>query len=212
MRDRIAGLLLFLPVPLVLWLFTKMPLGPIPSLGAGLLLVATHRLYARPFALSRARLRCLWCGGPAGNGPEIQIAEPIGLTWWRACREAHRSPLARTLAFAHRHGWLLRIGILGSLGAFLLASFLAASGVVRVPTLADARALLRLGVAVSVLPLGWGGPSARGSVEGPCAVPFPVHIQALVGTRAVVWLFRLVGIVWLVLGVSHVAARAGWRG
>lgn len=212
MRDRIVGLLLFLPVPLVLWLFTRMPLGAIPSLALGVFLVATHRLYARPFALSRAGLRCLWCGGPAGGGPEIEIAEPLGLTLWHACREAHLSPLARTMEFTHRHASFIRIGILGSLAAFLAASLAAAAGLGAAPTLADARAILHLGVAVCVLPLGWAGPSAQSPSRQAPKVPFPVHIQALLGTRAVLWLFRLVGIAWLVLGVSHVAARAGWRG
>lgn len=38
-------------------------------------------------------------------------------------------------------------------------------------------------------------------------VPFPVHIQALIGTWAVLWLFRLVGLVWLVQGLLHFATR-----
>jgi hypothetical protein len=211
-RDRIVGLVLFLPVPLVLWLFTRMPLGPFSSLTLGLFLVTTHSLYARAFALSRASLRCLWCGGPARLGREIQIAEPPGLTRWRACRDEHLSPLTRTLAFTGRHASFLRVGILGSLGVFLVASFLAAGGLVARPILGDARAALRLGVAATVLPLGWAGPREREPGSGPWVVPFPVHIQALVGTCTVVWLFRLVGIAWLVLGVSHVAARAGWSG
>jgi hypothetical protein len=39
--------------------------------------------------------------------------------------------------------------------------------------------------------------------------PFPLHIQALVGTAAVLRLFRLVGLVWLVLAVLHALRRAG---
>ena len=48
MTDRLLGLLLFLPVPLVLWLFTRQALGTLGSLANGLALTATHRLYARP--------------------------------------------------------------------------------------------------------------------------------------------------------------------
>jgi hypothetical protein len=211
MLNRIAGLLLFLPVPLVLWLFTRMPLAPGPSLALGIVLIATHRLYARPFALSRAADRCLWCGGGAEAGPEIQVAEPLGLTRWRACRESHLYPLKGTLSFAQRHGPLLRVGILGSLATFLVGSAAAAAGLADAPTLADARAVLHLGVAASVLPLGWAGPSGDDGRPEPYKVPFPMHIQALIGTRAVIWLFRLVGLAWLLLGVSHVAARSGWR-
>ena len=45
MRDRLLGLLLFLPVPLVLWLFTRQPLSTLASLAVGFALMATHRLY-----------------------------------------------------------------------------------------------------------------------------------------------------------------------
>ena len=62
MPTRAIGLLLFLPVPLVLFLFTRAPLGILPSLGIGIALMLTHRFYARPWALARAHRRCLWCG------------------------------------------------------------------------------------------------------------------------------------------------------
>ena len=61
--DRLLGVLLFLPVPVVLLLFTRMPLGVGESLALGVAITITHRFYARPFARSRADRRCLWCGG-----------------------------------------------------------------------------------------------------------------------------------------------------
>jgi len=54
MPDRLLGILLFLPVPVVLVLFTRAPLGVGISLALGVGLMLTHRLYARPFALARA--------------------------------------------------------------------------------------------------------------------------------------------------------------
>lgn len=207
MRDRLLGLLFFLPVPLVLWLFAQRPLGVVPSLTAGILLVATHRLYARPFALARAQRRCLWCGGDAGRGEEIVVVEPLGRTPWRTCGPGHRLALAATLSFAGRHSTLLRGGILGSLVLFLGAAFSIAAGHAGGLTLADATAVFRLGVSASVLPLGWLG--ARSPSVQPYVTPFPVHIQSLVGTRTVMWLFRWVGVGWLVLGVIHVARRFG---
>jgi len=62
--DRLLGLLLFLPVPLVLWLFTRQALGTLGSLADGLALTATHRLYARPFARSRGG----WASGGSSRG------------------------------------------------------------------------------------------------------------------------------------------------
>jgi hypothetical protein len=213
--DRLAGVLLFLPVPLVLWLFTRQPLGPWTSLGTGAVLVLTHRLYARPFALSRAGRRCLWCGGPAGEGLGVEVDEPLGRTSWRACGAAHASALLRTLSWAARHSRLLALGILGTLALFLCGAVLAALGRPAWLEPADPVAFLRLGVALTVLPLGWLAP--RSQASGECALapesqsasrlPFPVHIQALLGTLWVAWLFRLVGLWWLVAALLHLSRR-----
>ena len=208
MRDRLLGLLLFLPVPAVLWLFTRMPLGPVPSLALGVLLVVTHRFYARPFALGRAGARCLWCGGEAALGPALTAAEPLGTTEWRACGVEHHEALARVLAFAARHARPLQVGILGTLGAFLPGAFAAASARLGRVTTDDAVAFFRIGIAATVLPLGWLGERLGRPGAEPPRVPFPLHIQALVGTRWVLWLFRLVGLAWLALGARYVLGRA----
>ena len=207
MRERLPGLLLFLPVPIVLWLFTRAPLGVAPSIALGVALVATHRFYARPFALARAERRCLWCGGPAESGAPLAVAEPFGVTDWRACRPEHQRSLTRFLAFAASHAAALKLGILGSLALFLPAAIAADAGRLGFLSYADTRAFFRFAIACTVLPLGWLGESRGRSGGGAPRVPFPVHIQALIGTRAVLWLFRLVGIVWLVLSVVYAAFR-----
>jgi hypothetical protein len=204
--DRVAGALLFLPVPVVLWLFTRAPLGPGWSLAIGVAVMVTHRLYARPFALARAGRRCLWCGGTAVDGPAIEIDEPLGRTTWRACSPDHAGRARRFFGWAAARGRLLQVGILGTLAAFLVTGALIASGHAGPVRYADAANAFRLGIALTVLPLGLfavHGPP----VEGPLRAPFPVHIQALVGTWAVSWLFRLVGIAWLALAVAHFAGR-----
>jgi hypothetical protein len=199
---RLSGLLLFLPVPVVLVLFTQMPLGVRTSVALGVVVMLTHRLYARPFALRHADERCLWCGGLAGAGPALRVAEPGAETRWRTCGEAHRGRLAGTLGWAARHAGWLRLGIGGGLVVFLLSALAGGR-----PD--DSVALFRLAVAAAVLPLaGWRARVATDEAE-PVAVPFPVHIQALIGTATVLWLFRIVGLVWLGLAALHVAQRAG---
>ena len=208
--QRIGGLALFLPVPLVLFLFTRLPLGPWLSLGLGIVLTLSHRLYARPFALARAGRKCLWCGGEAAAGAaDLTLEEPLGRTRWRACPGPHDGSLRRTLGWAAAHARFLAVGILGTLAFFLALAAAVASR--RVPGLveADAVAALRLGVALTVLPFGWLAPF-RGPRDGPAGrLPFPVHIQALIGTAWVLWLFRLVGLWWLAAGLGHVAGRLG---
>ena len=207
MGDRIAGILLFLPVPVVLALFTRQPLGPWASLGLGVALMVSHRLYARPFALARAERRCLWCGGPAGEGLSLELDEPLVRTTWRACKPEHRARLSRTLGWASRRRVFLAVFILGAVFLFLAGALAAAVGWPSGLRPADPIAVLRLGVAIAVLPLGWLAPR-RGPTESAAgALPFPVHIQALVGTVWVLWLFRLVGLWWLVAGLLHLARR-----
>ena len=199
------GPLLFLPVPTVLLLFTRAPFGPVASLGLGVALILTHRLYARPWALARSARRCLWCTRPVEGGPELVVEEPFGITTWRACGDLHADRVRRFLGWAGAHGVFLKVGILGTLAVFLVAAALAAFGRLGSLGYADAVAFFRLGIAVTVLPLGWLGLS-RPPETGPLRVPFPVHIQALVGSWTVMWLFRVVGAVWLAQAVLHV-----WR-
>jgi hypothetical protein len=205
--DRPLGVLLFLPVPVVLGLFTRAPLGVGASLGLGVLLMATHRLYARPFALRRADRRCLWCGGAAGDGPNVPLQEPSGPTTWRACGEAHLESLTRVFGTAERWRWFLRAGILGSLGVFLGGALLATLGRLGPLTFADASAAFRLGVSLTVLPFGALAAVLGPRTAGTIRVPFPVHVQALVGTAVVLWLFRIVGVVWIVQVVLYTLRR-----
>src|SRR5262249_48919652 len=81
--NRFSRVLLFLPVPIVLVLFTQAPLGPGVSLALGIVLMLTHRLYARPYALARADSRCLWCAAAALDGPRLAVDEPPATTTWR---------------------------------------------------------------------------------------------------------------------------------
>jgi len=205
--DRLIGVLLFLPVPIVLFLFTRAPLGIAWSLALGVALMLSHRAYARPFALARASRRCLWCGRAVAEGPAFDIEEPLGLTRWRACGEAHGMRARRFLEWAGAHRRFLMIGILGTLGAFLLAAAAMAAGLADGRRYPDAVNAFRLAIALTVLPLGL--LATRGTAaDAPLRPPFPVHIQALIGTWAVSWLFRVVGVAWLVLAIVCFGQRS----
>ena len=210
MLPRLAGILLFLPVPAVLWLFLARPLGTLPSLALGIAVMLTHRVYARPFALAYATRRCLWCGGRVGEGPVLVVEEPRATTTWRCCRASHETAVRRLFGRAARWSRYLRAGILGSLLGFLVLAVAAERGRLPGVTIEDASCVFRLGVALTVLPLGWLAIPLGPREPGRLRSPFAVHVQALVGTRAVLWLFRLVGLWWLLLGIVHVLGRAGF--
>jgi hypothetical protein len=209
--DRVLGLLLFLPVPLVLFLFTRAPLGIAWSLALGVALMLSHRAYARPFALARASRRCLWCGGAVSDGPAFDVEEPFGVTRWRACAAPHAEQARRFLAWSTQHGRFLQVGILGTLAAFLCAGALIAAGALGPRRYSDAVNAFRLAIALTVLPLGLLATRGAEPADDPLRPPFPVHIQALIGTWAVSWLFRLVGMAWLVLAVLHFAIPSSPR-
>jgi hypothetical protein len=233
----------------VLLLFTRLPLGVLPSIAAGLALMMTHPLYARPWALHHASRRCLWCGGPvaagtdasasagASAGSALAVTDPRGTVSWNACSDEHRVSLVAMLQFAARHRTLLRVGILGTVTVSLIAAVLADRGWLGPFYVSDAEALFKLGVGLTVLPLGWLGPRLgerngaasapvgpadprRGRTEstnpGPggadsadvMSAPFPLHLPALIGVNAVLWLFRLIGLVWLKQGAFHAVERA----
>jgi len=223
MTERLWGIVLFLPVPLVLFLFTRAPLGIGVSLLLGVAIMATHRLYARPFALARAERRCLWCGrtlppaDPAAAAPApgpglLTVEEPLGTTRWRACAGPHEENARRFLGYAHDHAVGLKLGILLPLVVFLATAGLVA---IRYPwpvTYADAVNAFRLAIAGTVLPLSMAfavRKVGRPLPADPLPVPFPLHIQALVGTSVVVWAFRLVGLAWMALGLAYWAGRLG---
>ena len=209
-------MLLFLPVPLVLLLFTRAPLGILPSLGIGVALMLTHRLYARPWALARAGARCLWCGADllikatAFARLGIPIQDPLGIASWAACGDAHARSARAVLMWAQRQSRWLQLGILGSLAVFLAWALAAGLAQLSPPAFAHASAFFRLGAGATVLPLGW--LAARTKPKEPADVvraPFLVHLSALVGLRAVQWLFRLIGLLWFALGVP--TWPSGWR-
>lgn len=203
MNTRLVGILLFLPVPEVLWLFVRTPLGTAGSLALGVGLMITHRLYARPFALRCAPRRCLWCAGAVEDGIELRVREPGETTSWYACKTEHADSLRRVLGWAARHAWMLRIGILGSLAVYLVLRVLELLERLGPVTPADTVNLFRLGVALTVLPLGWLATRAKPGTGDSLSAPFPVHVQALIGTSTVLKLFRLVGLVWLLLALHH---------
>jgi hypothetical protein len=207
---RFAGLLLFLPVPLVLFLFTRAPLGILWSLGLGVTLVLTHRFYARPWALARSNTRCLWCGADvspdAAPAPALEIVDPLGRASWRTCSEAHARSERAVLGWAQRHGAFLKLGILGTLAVFVAWALAAGLGWLGGRSFADAVAFFRLAVAATVLMLAWLAPRFEpGDTATAVQAPFPVHLSALIGLGFVLWLFRLVGLIWLAQGVLHLA-------
>ncbi|MBU1950878.1 MAG: hypothetical protein KJ927_19340, partial [Candidatus Eisenbacteria bacterium] len=76
MKIRIAGMALFLCIPLVLYLYLAQPLGVLPSLGLGVLIMIGHRFLASPFSARHRPRRCLWCGRSIPIA-QVSLALPV---------------------------------------------------------------------------------------------------------------------------------------
>jgi hypothetical protein len=213
-----TGVLLFLFIPLVLWLFVRHPPPIAAALAAGIVLMGCHRLIARPYLRRALPWKCVWCNrvlGPAAEPPSATLDLSSGGTLLTArCCAGHRLPAARFFAFlaAARHP--LRAGIF--LPLLLLLAALAAAAAGHPRHLAAATALFQLLVGLTVSVAAWGYPLLRSGAAAapdpaapaasPIAVPFPVHNFFLLGLRALLWIFRLVGAWWIVRGVTFFVA------
>lgn len=200
-----TGILLFLFIPLVLFLFVRHPEPVGVSLAAGVVLMVGHRFLARPYMARVLPLKCVWCnrvltapeGRRQGETAGLELHTRGGVLHARCC-QAHRLPAARFFTFLHAWRWPLRLGIFVPL-LFLLAALAASALGQPAPVeLATAWFKLVVGVTVNVAALG----SLFSPERPPFAVPFPVHNFFLLGIRNLLWIFRLVGLWWIWQGIA----------
>jgi hypothetical protein len=204
------GLLLFLFIPLVLFLFLRQPLGPGWSVALGLAIMFGHRFVAQPWMAKFADVRCLWCGR-VGAAEAVPVVTG-GRAWqMQACSEAHAASIRRFLAFVFRFRLPIALGIFAPLAWLVGASLAAAAGHVLLPH-ATTALLFRVVVAATVvvaslsplLPESRGRghtaaatPALAASYE-PARCPFPLHNLFLLGIANTLWVFRVVGAWWLI--------------
>lgn len=209
----LLGVALFLFIPLVLFLFVAHPVPVGGSLAAGIAIMVAHRFLALPYLRATRARKCVWCNRyfderrPAVRAVLLEQASgpgraaPLELL---ACA-AHVDPARRFFGFLERWRLPLRLGI--ALPLLTLLGALAAFALGRFDWTEPATQLFRLavGLTVNVAALGpWLGAPREQS-----RAAFPVHNFYLLGLRAILWIFRLVGIWWIVLGARYWAAQSG---
>lgn len=188
-------MLLFLFIPLVLFLYVRHPEPIWASLVAGVGLMMGHRLLARPYMERVLPLKCVWCNRvlPPEGGETLDLGEIQA-----RCCPAHRTHAAKFFAFLDSWRWVLRAGIFVPL--LLLLATLAAAAFGQVPPVEDVTAFFKLAIGVTVNLAAFGYLFVQD--RSPAAVPFPVHNFFLLGIRNLLWVFRLVGIWWIWQGLS----------
>jgi hypothetical protein len=200
---RLAGLLLFLFIPLVLFLFVVHPEPLGLSLAAGVVLMVGHRRLARPYMLRVLPVKCLWCNRLLAEGAPSETLElnTGGGPLAARCCPGHRQPAARFFAWLDALRWPLRAGIFVPL--LLLLGTLAFAAFGQDAPLSGVTAWFKLlvGVTVNLAAL---GPLVGREKSAP-VVPFPVHNFFLLGVRNLLWIFRLVGVWWIWRGLRYLA-------
>ncbi len=204
----VEGVALFLFIPAVLFLFVAHPRPLAGSLALGVALMAGHRFLARPYMHRAAAAKCLWCNRTfSADEPTV----PIVLTSGNAesasndasiaarCCVGHREPAARFFAWLGAIERPLKAGIFLPLLVLLIAlaagSFGAPRALAHLPQITASFQFL-VGITVQLAAI---GPFV--GVEGPALrVPFPAHNFFLLGVRNLLWVFRLVGVWWIVRG------------
>jgi hypothetical protein len=202
----------------VLFLVVAHPAPVAGSLAGGLVLMAGHRFLARPYMLAARPYKCVWCNRvfaervdeqpDAARAPQraVELAQggslpPLELL---TCA-AHVAPTQRFFAFVDRCRLPLRIGIGLPLGLLLGALVALAAGLGDWTEGATALFQLAVGLTVHLAALGpW-----LGALQPQSRAAFPVHNFYLLGIRAILWIFRLVGIWWIVVGGSYWLKAAG---
>jgi hypothetical protein len=197
-----TGVLLFLFIPLVLFLFVRHPQPVGASLLAGIVLMIGHRFLARPYMERVLPVKCLWCNRVLDPGPQNATLElrSRGRTLSARCCPVHRPSAAKLFSFLHAWRWPLRLGIFVPLLFLLTALAASAAGQPAPVEIATAWFKLVVGVTVNVAALGY----LAAREHAPIEVPFPVHNFFLLGVRNLLWVFRLVGIWWIWQGLAFV--------
>lgn len=198
-RLQAVGVLLFLFIPAVLYLYVRHPEPVGLSLAVGVVLMVGHRRLARPYMQRALPWKCVWCNRvlPPDVGDTIDLRAGSEVLRARCC-SGHRDPAARFFTFLQAWRWPLRLGIFVPL-LLLLAALLARAFRLEAP-LPDVTAAFKLTVGITVNTAAFGYLFVR--ERPPLAVPFPVHNFFLLGVRTLLWIFRLVGIWWIWQGLS----------
>jgi hypothetical protein len=200
LKVQATGVLLFLFIPVVLFLFVRHPEPIGVSLIAGVVLMVGHRLLARPYMERVQPVKCSWCNRvpPIEGGETLELRSGERAIQARCC-PGHLQPAAKFFAFLDSWRWVLRAGIFLPLLFLLVILATAAFGLE--PPVEEATAFFKLAVGITVNLAALGYLFVQG--RSPAAVPFPVHNFFLLGVRNLLWVFRLVGIWWIWQGLRY---------
>jgi hypothetical protein len=203
---HLLGVLLFLFIPLVLYLLLKLPFGVGPSLGIALLIMGGHRFVVGNFVRRYSRERCFWCGrtgkqrqrltvsSGTSNGNGNENGNSKNGTMFEFCVDRCTAKAKRFFYFCNRYKDYIRAGIFGPLIFYALTVplFLINKPIVPMEweTFVFRFFIACTVVAVSFFPI-------KGESQRSLSFPFPAQNLLLLGIQNTLFVFRYVGIWWI---------------
>lgn len=205
MRIHIQGILLFLFIPLVLFLFLQVPFGILPSIFTGIVIMFGHRFLAKPFLMRYRSTRCLWCGRTSRPRSDLNVqTSPGSMLTLQCCKESCLSNAKRFFDFSKRYAILFRLGIFLPLTFYLLTMILTGFHRISFPIEWD-RFIFRFFIACTVVTVSFFYRTGRETEDA--SFRFPIHNLFLLGIRNTLQVFRYVGIWWIGISLYFLYTR-----
>jgi hypothetical protein len=199
-KIHFLGVLLFLFIPLVLFLFLKHPFGIIISFVVAITIIVGHRFIAIPFMNRFKIFRCLWCGRT--SRPRVQ--QSVGRIEFEFCQQDCLTKAKRFFDFCSRYATLLRAGIFIPLGWYVVTMTLTAVNVIHFPEDWN-HFIFQFFIAVTVVLISF--LYRIGKETKTPSFPFPIHNLFLLGIQNTLMVFRIVGIWWIVVSLIFLFHR-----
>ena len=191
------GILLFLFIPLVLYLFLQHPFGVPASFAIAIAIMVGHRFVARPFFLRNTGIRCFWCGRTSKTREKIQVKSGTVVAI-ELCEQNCSRPAKQFFDFTFRYRVWLRLGIFLPLLWYIVTMVLNDLGIWSFPNEWN-RFIFQFFIATSVVLISF---AYRTGMETSDPVfPFPIHNLSLIGAKNTLLVFRYVGIWWLAVSI-----------
>ncbi len=199
-RIHFHGILLFLFIPLVLFLFLKHPFGVITSFVTAIVIIISHRFVAIPFMNRFKNSRCLWCGRTS----RPRVKQTVGAIEFEFCQQTCITKAKRFFDFCSRYALVLRAGIFVPLAWYVITMILTALNLFHFPEDWN-HFIFQFFIALTVVSISF--VYRIGKETDTLTFPCPIHNLFLLGIQNTLIVFRIVGIWWIVVSLIFLLHR-----
>ncbi len=193
-RIHFFGILLFLFIPLVLFLFLEHPFGVITSFVIAIAIIISHRFVAIPFMNRFKNSRCLWCGRTS----RTRVKQTVGAIEFEFCQQNCIMKAKKFFDFCSKYVLLLRAGIFIPLGWYVITMILTALNLFHFPEDWN-HFIFQFFIALTVVSISF--MYRIGKETETLTFPFPIHNLFLLGIQNTLIVFQIVGIWWIVVSL-----------